>query len=79
MTTGITCPRCERTSHNPNDVLNKYCGACFRFHNEEDIVRARGLRPDLYGVIVMRGQCLCGDPKCDWACPRGANHLMIRK
>lgn len=23
----ITCLRCERTSHNPNDVKNHYCGS----------------------------------------------------
>lgn len=27
----FTCPRCSRTSHNPNDVANRYCGACHRF------------------------------------------------
>lgn len=24
----ITCPRCGRTSHNPNDVREGYCGYC---------------------------------------------------
>lgn len=24
----ITCPRCGRTSWNPNDVREGYCGAC---------------------------------------------------
>jgi hypothetical protein len=24
----ITCPRCGRTSHNPNDFAAGYCGAC---------------------------------------------------
>lgn len=24
----ITCPRCLRTSHNPNDIAQGYCGAC---------------------------------------------------
>lgn len=24
----ITCPRCLRTSHNPNDIKQGYCGAC---------------------------------------------------
>jgi hypothetical protein len=24
----ITCPRCGRTSHNPNDVREGYCGNC---------------------------------------------------
>jgi hypothetical protein len=29
----ITCPQCGRTSHNPNDVKYRYCGACHQFHN----------------------------------------------
>lgn len=24
----VTCPRCGRTSYNPNDVREGYCGAC---------------------------------------------------
>jgi hypothetical protein len=24
----FTCPRCGRTSHNPNDAREGYCGAC---------------------------------------------------
>ena len=24
----ITCPQCERTSYNPNDVREGYCGHC---------------------------------------------------
>ena len=27
----ITCPRCQMTSYNPNDVLNGYCGNCHDF------------------------------------------------
>src|ERR1043166_5712892 len=29
--TSITCGQCGRTSHNPNDVENRYCGACHVF------------------------------------------------
>lgn len=29
--TSYTCPFCCRTSHNPNDVTQRYCGACHRF------------------------------------------------
>lgn len=25
------CPRCERVSHNENDALHRYCGACHQF------------------------------------------------
>jgi hypothetical protein len=28
MTACITCPECKRTSYNPNDVENLYCGYC---------------------------------------------------
>jgi ribosomal protein L37E len=24
----FTCPRCGRTSHNPTDAVEGYCGAC---------------------------------------------------
>lgn len=96
MTESITCPRCERTSYNPNDVLNKYCGACFRFHPEKERATVGGrleLRAELLclpvtrfarrlaentGLVTIRGQCLCGDPKCDWSCPKGAAHPMDR-
>jgi hypothetical protein len=33
MTT-ITCPYCGYTSHNPNDVEQKYCGNCQKFHSD---------------------------------------------
>lgn len=29
----ITCPKCGRTSHNPNDVEQRYCGACHEYHD----------------------------------------------
>jgi hypothetical protein len=28
MPASFTCPRCSRTSHNPKDVIEGYCGAC---------------------------------------------------
>lgn len=30
----IVCPKCGRTSHNPNDVQERYCGACHAFHDD---------------------------------------------
>jgi hypothetical protein len=30
----ITCPRCGRTSYNPNDIRERYCGACHHFHEQ---------------------------------------------
>ena len=29
----ITCLRCKRTSYNPNDVREHYCGECAVFHD----------------------------------------------
>jgi hypothetical protein len=26
------CPDCHAVSYNPNDIANRYCGACHRFH-----------------------------------------------
>jgi hypothetical protein len=31
----ITCLTCHRTSYNPGDVLNRYCGFCKKFHGRE--------------------------------------------
>lgn len=33
----ITCPQCGRTSHNPNDVREKYCGYCHQYHDTMDL------------------------------------------
>ena len=30
----ITCLRCGRTSHNRNDVAQRYCGYCHVFHDD---------------------------------------------
>lgn len=30
----ITCPRCKRTSYNPNDIREGYCGACHAWTGE---------------------------------------------
>lgn len=32
MPPSITCPICGMTSHNPNDVVNGYCGNCHAYH-----------------------------------------------
>lgn len=31
---GIKCLVCDMTSWNPNDVTNRYCGNCHRFHED---------------------------------------------
>lgn len=30
----ITCMKCRQTSHNPNDVAQRYCGFCKVFHDD---------------------------------------------
>ena len=31
----ILCLTCGRESHNPHDVINRYCGHCHVFHEDE--------------------------------------------
>jgi ribosomal protein L37E len=31
----ITCPRCGSISYHPEDIRNRYCAACHRFHGEK--------------------------------------------
>ena len=31
MSTGFTCPRCQRTSYHPQDLASGYCAACEEF------------------------------------------------
>jgi len=31
----FTCPRCFKTSHNPNDERERYCGNCHQFFSRE--------------------------------------------
>jgi hypothetical protein len=30
----ITCPRCQMTSYHPDDIKERYCGACHMFHDQ---------------------------------------------
>ena len=46
----ITCRRCGRTSHNRNDVEQRYCGACHMFLDSDD---------DL-GLPRLGPCCICG-------------------
>jgi hypothetical protein len=32
---GFTCPRCGRTSYNPNDIQQGYCGHCHDWTRED--------------------------------------------
>jgi len=32
----IKCLKCNRVSHNENDIQNRYCAYCKEFHEEDD-------------------------------------------
>jgi ribosomal protein L37E len=36
----ITCQKCGRTSHNLNDVKEKYCGFCHKWHNPNPLPKS---------------------------------------
>lgn len=40
----ITCRRCGRTSHNPSDVLHRYCGSCHVFHEGHQMSESKRRR-----------------------------------
>ena len=46
----VTCPRCGRTSHHPQDVAEGYCGACHDWTSPRQGV-ARMVRPQLAAQI----------------------------
>jgi hypothetical protein len=37
MSEPYICPRCGRTSHNPHDLANRYCGACQSFEDQLEL------------------------------------------
>lgn len=39
----ITCPTCGLTSCHPEDVRNRYCGHCHRFHDDMERAEDRGV------------------------------------
>lgn len=48
----IVCPRCGWTSHNRNDVAQRYCGHCHVFHD------------DLRQPALFPGECVCRTVGC---------------
>lgn len=32
------CPTCGRVSHNPNDVRERYCGACHSYYDMQELI-----------------------------------------
>lgn len=49
----IACPRCGMTSHNPNDVRERYCGNCHDWIADTPTVRL-GARLDEYIAEAQR-------------------------
>lgn len=33
----IQCPKCGLTSYDPNDIAQRYCGACHQFHADMSV------------------------------------------
>jgi hypothetical protein len=57
MSESITCPICKRTSYHPDDVANKYCGACSCFHGEIGReLKASELEPRTVVVLLKEGR-----------------------
>lgn len=40
----ITCPQCHRVSHNPEDIKQKYCGACHEYTSDPAVMVAKASR-----------------------------------
>ena len=45
----VTCPKCLRTSHNPNDIKHLFCGICGFWDEIPNTVRI-----DLSGKDVLK-------------------------
>lgn len=35
----FTCPQCNVTSHNPNDIQHRYCGNCHAFSPRKPYIK----------------------------------------
>lgn len=54
MPDSFTCPKCGRTSYNPNDVSEGYCGNCHDWTADRDIyVEVGGQRYRVQSVRVL--------------------------
>ncbi len=53
-----TCPQCRRTSYNPNDVRERYCGACHQYYDMmpvelvETLMRSRARATPRFDVTI---------------------------
>lgn len=51
----ITCPKCQRTSYNPNDIREGYCGNCHAWTTE--VCYLHGLEPIPDGAYLVCHEC----------------------
>ena len=56
----ITCLRCGKTSYNPNDVQQRYCGHCHVFHEESELDQPGQMGQGRVHIV----QCLCPQRHC---------------
>jgi len=64
----ITCPRCGMTSYNLNDIKQRYCGNCHRYHSEimmEDDMTTFHFKPHLIHLLTwFKDSPDTGHPDC---------------
>jgi hypothetical protein len=53
----LTCPICGRTSYNPNDLAERYCGAC-HLCLDDVVVIAPGVYDDGHGGMHINVRAL---------------------
>jgi hypothetical protein len=63
----ITCPRCHRTSWNPNDIREGYCGFCHAF-TRGDLAVEPPTCPrcgEVAALLMPPEQAFCGNEACN--------------
>ena len=66
----FTCPKCGRTSHNLNDVRERYCGACHEwFSDDRSSIPVEAAALCLNEFVVFAKQL--------GRCPRCGSHAWI--
>lgn len=58
----ITCLLCGRTSHNPIDVRERYCGNCHRFHEDRFHQENTSMPQALKATWTVRAGVIPGKP-----------------
>lgn len=61
----FTCPRCGRTSHNPNDERERYCGFCHLFVDEAPQFDSVTHFADVQARLAISTHCWCANVGCE--------------